>query len=511
MTEDEMALIDGMARRNFISYCIATDATFRENWHLEEIGNKLEEIENGSFRARGKKILIITMPPRYGKSQTTTINFPSWYLGKHPEQEIITASYSGELAQIFGGKTRSKLETPQYKRIFPSVWLKEDEKAKAHWLTNKGGGYSSVGVGGVMTGRGAHLLTIDDPIKNKEEADSELIREKIWDWFFTTAYSRLEPGGVCVIILTRWHLDDLAGRILANKELAGVSEVISFPEIAEEDEQYRKKGETLWALRYPLEEALERRRAFEEAGKLREYMALYQQRPIMGETADFKEEYFKYYEENELPEDFTIDITVDPAISKRKEACNTAIVAVCKNDNNPFWYVLDYKRGKYNPFELIKNTLDMACSFVKLYPDKTIRIWVEGVAYQESLKYYFEEAMNKLVQETKNPNHYFFIDTFIDRSDKEQRIKGLVPLFKIGVIRLRSWMTELKTEALEFPVGRLKDLMDALAFHLKIKQNTFEAMQEQEDKVVLNGNVMEKLNAIRYSLNRPDPISEALR
>jgi (2Fe-2S) ferredoxin len=140
-------------------------------------------------------------------------------LGRNPDKEIITVSYSGELAQDFGSKTRSLVNSGVYQSIF-NTRLKEDEQAKAKWKTQEGGSYTSVGVGGAITGRGANILIFDDPIKNREEAESEVYREKVWQFFTSTAYTRLEPKAVIIVILTRWHVDDLAGRIMENDELS---------------------------------------------------------------------------------------------------------------------------------------------------------------------------------------------------------------------------------------------------------------------------------------------------
>lgn len=154
-------------------------------------------------------------------------------------------SYSAELALEFGSRTRQLVDSPPYQYIF-DLKLQADEKSKAKWKTSTGGSYISVGVGGAITGRGADFFIIDDPLKNREEADSEVIREKQWKWFTSTAYTRLEPGGKVILILTRWHLDDLAGRILANDEFKKMTKVIKFPAIATENEAHRQENEPLW-------------------------------------------------------------------------------------------------------------------------------------------------------------------------------------------------------------------------------------------------------------------------
>ena len=235
-------------RYSLIDFSIILDKNYKPSFHHEKIANALERVEKGEI-----KRLIIQMPPRHGKSQLASINFPAWYLGRNPDKEIITASYSADLAIDFGSKTRDVVSDELYKEIFETR-LKQDDQNKAKWKTNKKGSYTSVGVGGPLTGRGANVLIIDDPIKNREEAESETIRKKVWDWYTSTAYTRLEKNGAIIVIMTRWHLDDLAGRLLDYEEHGGEHwEVISFPAVAEQDEDYRKEGEALWPAKYDLD------------------------------------------------------------------------------------------------------------------------------------------------------------------------------------------------------------------------------------------------------------------
>jgi len=251
---EQLKLVQNRANNHLIDFSIATNPKYKPNWHHEEIANELERIESGQFIKDGKKILMVFMPPRHGKSEECTINFPAWYLGRNPDKEIITASYSSDLAVKFGGKTRDLVNGRTYKNIFPNVTLKKGEEGKAEWMTNSNGSYVSVGVGGATTGKGANVFLIDDPIKNAEESESEVFREKVWDWFLSVVWTRLEPNGVVIIILTRWHLDDLAGRILKNDDFKSICKIISYPAIAEINEKHRVVGEALWDWRYSVEE-----------------------------------------------------------------------------------------------------------------------------------------------------------------------------------------------------------------------------------------------------------------
>jgi len=179
--------------------------------HHRVLAQQLERVAKGEC-----KRLMVFMPPRHGKSQLTSIQFPAWFIGNYPDKEIICASYAQELAAHFGREVRNLVSDPEFKETF-GVSLAPDSTAKHRWNTSEGGSYVAAGVGGAITGRGAHLLVIDDPVKNREDADSEVYRDKVWDWYRSTVFTRLMPNGAVVLVMTRWHDDDLAGRLLEHE------------------------------------------------------------------------------------------------------------------------------------------------------------------------------------------------------------------------------------------------------------------------------------------------------
>lgn len=193
-------------------------------------------------------------------SELATKKFPAWLLGKHPEWPIIVASYSADLAVEFGRGTREIMQSSAYQSIFDTR-LKPDTQAKGNWMTEQGGGYLAAGAGGAITGKGFRVGIIDDIFKNREEADSETIRDSRWDWYRSTFYTRQEGHSAIIVIGTRWHMDDLIGRLLEKekKDKANGEEnydqwtVIEFPAIATEDEEFRKKGESLWPEKFSIE------------------------------------------------------------------------------------------------------------------------------------------------------------------------------------------------------------------------------------------------------------------
>lgn len=232
--------------------------------------------------------LMVFMPPRHGKSEKTSKRFPSWYLGRNPKRQIIAASYNSDLATDFGREVRNIMASPEYGEVFPKVALRQDSRAADRMNTDHGGAYFAAGVGTATTGRGAHLGLIDDPFKDRADADSEIQREKVWNWYRSTFFTRLMPGGAIVLVQTRWHEDDLAGRLLelqGRVEDGGEWTVLDLPAIDE-------AGKPLWPEWYD-REALDRIKA--TIGP-REWSALYQQRPQPDEGTFFQRAWFKEWE-----------------------------------------------------------------------------------------------------------------------------------------------------------------------------------------------------------------------
>jgi len=389
-------------------------------------------------------------------SQLASIYFPAWYLGRNPDKEIITCSYSGDLAVDFGGKTRDVIDDPQYQGIF-DLKLKQDSKSKNKWQTNNGGSYTSVGIGGAITGRGANILIIDDPLKNREEAESKVIRDKVWSWYTSTAYTRLEKDASVIVIMTRWHMDDLVGRLLeADKK--DEWHRVTFPAIALEDTKYREKGKALWPDKYDLDTLADTK----EVIGVYDWHALYQQQPIAAETQEFKPNWFKYYEDKDLEaKDLYIYVTVDLAISDKETADNTSIQVVGKGPTRPEWYKLEEMTGKLNPGEVI----DYLFHLKNKYGYKLMKVGIETVAYQKALLFFLEEEMRKR-------QVYFDIVELKAKGAKEIRIRGLVPLYKMGLIYHRRTDLALEEELLTFPAGKHDDRIDALAYMLQVMTQT---------------------------------------
>ena len=230
--------------------------------------------------------LIVTMPPQHGKSALCSCYLPAWYLGTYPDRRVILAGYEADFAAGWGRKARNLLE--EHGRVF-GVAVSKRSSATHRWdIEGHDGGMTTSGVGGPITGRGAHLLVIDDPIKNDEEARSSTQRQKQWDWWQSTASTRLRPGGLTVLIQTRWHRDDLAGRILREGN-PNRWRLVKLPALAEADDPLgRAPGEALWPEVYSVEH-LERVRDSHTAYY---WNAMYQQSPIAEGSTEWPDSWF---------------------------------------------------------------------------------------------------------------------------------------------------------------------------------------------------------------------------
>lgn len=265
----------------------ATAGAYQTPAHLKLINEKLVQVAEGEI-----KRLIVEGPPRHGKSWLVSKYFPPWFIGTHPDQRIIFTTYEAEFAAKWGLASKSLLE--EYGRSVFGVQLNPDSAAAARWdLQGQEGGMVSVGTGGPVTGKGANVFIIEDPIKNAEQANSAAQRETLWTWFQSVAFTRLEPGAAIIVMGARWHEDDLTGRLLASGE---PWEVIKLPAIAEdEDILGRLPGEALWPERYSLEEL----EAIKRTVGSYVWAALYQQSPVPVGGNIIQRSWFRYWQSQE--------------------------------------------------------------------------------------------------------------------------------------------------------------------------------------------------------------------
>lgn len=461
--ETELILKDVATNGSFAEYCIAIDQNYNLEWFHEEVSKKLEDGYKRLLAGEDVRIMFF-MPPRHGKSDMTTQKFPSWILGKHPDTSVMISSYSDELATDFGQKTRDIMQTPEYQVMFPTR-LRADAKARGKWLTEEGGGYTAVGVGGALTGRGFKVGIIDDPFKNREEADSPVIRESRYKWYQSTFSTREEGNSMIIFILTRWHDDDLAGRVLRENQLAMKNgephkrwEIIEYKAIATKDDEHRKEGEALWPDKFPLKKLLEKK---SEMGPY-EFSALYQQNPVDEENRKFKSEWMQYRDYSEVSKLNTFNVmTIDPRgkddIKLGKDYIGVTINFVDSENN---WNIISY-RAKLSA----KDMLDLMFTNWDKY--NLDRIGIEDNQFYQGLKYNIED-------ECRRRNVHLHIEELkTGGTQKELRIEALVPRYNNGTIyhltqNGQNLCLDLEDELAMFPKATNDDASDSLAYQTQI-------------------------------------------
>jgi predicted phage terminase large subunit-like protein len=401
---------------------------------------KLEAVSRGEIPR-----LAVFMPPGAGKSIYTSILFLPWYYAQHPSHAVIAASHTAELAEKWGRKVRNLLAEHA---LMLGCELTADSQAAGRWETMAGGEYFAAGVSGSITGRRADLVVIDDPVRSREDAESELIREKTWDWFRSDLYTRLKPGGRIVLIQTRWHEDDLAGRILTEMQAGGDQwEIISLPALAEEDDALgRKPGEPLWPEWEPLEE-LERKR---KAVGPRDWIALFQQRPAP-ETGDyFKAEWLRPYDNLPPLEQLRTYGASDYATTSG--GGDYTVHLIVGLDPEGKMYLLDLWRKQAAADEWIESLCDLILKWKPLG-------WGEETG---QIKSGVGPFLDRRQRERKA---YVVRKQFPTRGDKAVRarsIQGRMALEGLHVPINAEWYPSFRAELLSFPAGKHDDACDAL-------------------------------------------------
>ena len=382
---------------------------------------------------------MLLMPPRHGKSELASRRFPAFYLGRHPEKQIASVSASADLASDFGRDVRNLIQSPEYAALFDTR-LAEDSQARNKWHTNRGGIYYSLGVGGQFMGRGADVLLIDDPFANMAEAQSELTRKNVWEWYTGTAYNRLQPGGAIVVINHRMHEDDLSGRLLAQQAAGGDKwEVVDLPAIDAE-------GKALWPEAYPIE-ALER---IQRNSLPRFWSALYQQRPAPEEGDYFKADWFRTYDA--LPPRSEMQVYGGSDYAVTADGGDYTVHVVVGLDADGRMYLLDIWRRQAASDVWVEAFCDL------------VKEW-KPIGWAEE-KGQIASGVGPLIDVRSRARQAFVHrEAFPTRGDKAiraQSIRGRVALDGLYVPRNAPWLAELRSELLHFPAGKHDDQVDAL-------------------------------------------------
>ena len=320
--ELEARRISQAAYDDLIEFCKAMQPDYIVGKHHRILADMLMDIEAGN-----KDRICVNIPPRHGKSQLVSIFFPAWFLGRNPNKKVMMVSHTTDLAVDFGRKVRNLISTDAYQAIFSTVQLASDSKSAGRWNTNAGGEYYACGIGSALAGRGADLLLVDDPHSEQDVINGNFsVFEKAYEWFTFGARTRLMPGGRVAIIQTRWHMDDLTGRVtrdMSQNERADEYEIVEFPAILEvEDKETDEIVEKpLWPEFFDLE-ALMRTKA---SMPTFQWNAQYQQTPTAEEAALVKREWWQIWEQEHPPSCEYIIMSLDAAAEKHNRADYTAL------------------------------------------------------------------------------------------------------------------------------------------------------------------------------------------
>ena len=413
-----------LSRRNLSDFTKYTKPDFIEGWFNQIIARELQQFYHDVVAGKQPR-LIIQAPPRSGKSELFSRRFPAWAFGQNPDLQIIAASYSTDLASRMNRDVQRIIDSEEYQGVFPETTLngKNIATVSGQSLRNSeifeivghAGAYRSAGVGAGITGMGADIGIIDDPVKDAKEANSQTIRDAVWDWYTTTFYTRLSPKSGILLGMTRWHEDDLAGRLL--REMANDGDqwrIVSFPAIAECDEEYRNEGEALHPERYDLERLTKIKKAVGSQA----WNALYQQRPSSKGGDIIKGAWFKRY--SVLPRMKRIIITADTA-QKTKQHNDYSVLLVAGVGHDGGVYVLDLIRGKWEAPELEQKVSDVWNKYKSFGVHK---VYVEDKSSGTSL-------IQNIQRKQRIPIEGVQVDT-----DKYTRVLGIQGYIESGYIYL---------------------------------------------------------------------------
>ena len=382
---------------------------------------------------------MIFMPPRHGKSELASRRFPSWYLGKNPNKQIIAASYNSDLASDFGREVRDIVKSPEYNNLF-DVKLAEDSRAVNRWHTNHKGVYIAAGVGTAITGRGANIALIDDPFKDRQEADSETTRETVWKWYTSTLRTRLMPGGAIILIQTRWHEDDLAGRLL--KQQKDKWEILELPAIANESTDNES---ALWPEWYNLSTLKEIK---SDVGE-RDWNALYQQRPTVDEGTYFKREWFNRFTIGEEPKTNNYQAS-DYAVTDSGGDFTEFGVWGVDSDNN-LW-AKDWWYGQKDTSVWIAAQLNQIKEF------NTLCSFGETGVIRKAI----EPFLKKRATQTSIYTRFEWITRTRDKASMARAFQGMASMGKIYIPKT-DWGDRLINQLVAFPAGEYDDAVDVCA------------------------------------------------
>ncbi|TXM68186.1 phage terminase large subunit [Methylobacterium sp. WL120] len=447
------------ARSSLISFTDYTMPKYSADPFHHMIAEHLEAVERGEI-----KRLMIFAPPQHGKSELSTRRFPAWYLGKNPDKGVISASYNADFARGFGRNVRDIILDKPYTNLFPGSVIRADNRSADEWELEAGGKYYSVGVASATTGKGAHLFLIDDPIKDRKEADSVGKREDHWNWYRDVVFTRLQEDAAVVMTLTRWHFDDLAGRALElmNQGKGEPWTILRLPALAVPrrdpetripillpdgsvpgDPLGRTPDQPLAPSRFSLKSLKEK----QEVSGERSWSAMYQQQPMSEEGGMFKTSWFKQLE-GPLPQKRTrvrawdLGATVDGDFT---------VGVLMSRDVDGMFYIENIIRFRGTPMEVERKIVSTAAD-----DGRSVQIRLPQDPGQAGV-----HQIGNLTRKLAG----YRVKSERPSGKKTTRAEPFAAQVEAGNVRLANgfWQTNFLEEASTFPLGQHDDQIDACA------------------------------------------------
>jgi len=385
---------------------------------------------------------MVFMPPGSAKSTYASVLFPPWFMGRHPECNVLGVSNNLDLAETFSRRARNIVASQRYRNAFV-FGCSQDSKSAGSWETERGGTYYAAGVGGTITGRRADLAIIDDPVRNREEADSERIRDKQWDWYVNDFTTRLKPGGRQILIQTRWHEDDLGGRLLDRE--GGSWHVLKLPmEAGASDPLGRAQGEMLWPEWFKPDEI-----AQHKLRDARAWSALFQQEPAPEEGTYFKREWFNDYQS--VPPHLHLYGASDYAVSE--SGGDFTEHGIFGLDFNGSLYCLDWWRGQRESSVWIEAQCDLIARYKPL-------IWFgEAGPIQKAIQPFLKARMH----ERRTPCRLEWLPSIVDKVTRARAIQAKASMGDVYMPRSAPYKADLMKQLLQFPTGKYDDAVDVFS------------------------------------------------
>jgi predicted phage terminase large subunit-like protein len=471
-----------LAKRRLLYFIMRFKANYKPGWVHKDICRRLERFMQDVADGKSPRLLMM-LPPRTGKSEIGSKNFVPFALGHHPDWEIIAASHTGGLTMSFSRYIRDLLRDPSYHALFPNATLDPKSQSVENWNLLQGGGYLAAGVGTGITGRGAHILLLDDLVKDIEAADSQGQRDSTWEWYISTAYTRLAPGGGVLGIMTWWNEDDWAGRI-QQVMAAGDGdqfEIIKYPAINDLGDEYllpddsivqlppgstipagaqltRPMGTAVHPERYSTEAMTRIKRNLEAAGQKRIWASLYQQNPTPDEGIFFTKRMFREYAHTPSRLNVRIYQAWDFAITTNQTS-DWTVGCTILHDEYDNLYVLDVYRFRSDDGEEIVNYIVQYAQDwgVDVVGFEDTQIWKSIAA-----------SFTRVCREKKYYPSYELLKPFTDKQVRAQPLRGRMQAGRVWFPVAAPWYPETQQELLRFPAGKHDDIVDSLAWCVRL-------------------------------------------